>query len=135
VHLLEFSGRHPWGELLLGAGSSLRDGEDELGEGSRCSAIGEEGRRCPLLAVEQGVGSSRQEENREGARLLAMDSREREEEMGAMGAASARRGRGASCCRDTERQEQRAGQGREASVLGGARRHGGLELGSLPTAV
>ena len=36
---LEFSGRHPWGELLLGAGSSLRDGEDELGEGSRCSTL------------------------------------------------------------------------------------------------
>jgi hypothetical protein len=38
-----------------------------------------------MLAVEQGAGSSRQEEDREGARLLAMDSREREEEMGAMG--------------------------------------------------
>jgi hypothetical protein len=45
---------------------------------------GEEGPRCPLLAVEQGAGSSHQEENREGARLLAMDNREREEEMGAM---------------------------------------------------
>jgi hypothetical protein len=51
--------------------------------------------------------------------------------MDAMGGASARRGRRASCCRGAERREQRAGLAREANALGGARRHGSLELSSL----
>jgi hypothetical protein len=55
--------------------------------------------------------------------------------MDAMGGASARRGIRASCCRGAERREQRVGHGREASALGGARRHGSLELGSLLAAV
>jgi hypothetical protein len=58
-----------------------------------------------------------------------------EEGLDAMGAASAHRGRRASCCRGVERREKRAGHGREASALGGARRHGSLELGSLHAAV
>jgi hypothetical protein len=44
-----FSGCHPWGELLLGACSSLRDGEAELGEGSRCSMpLGKKGAAARL---------------------------------------------------------------------------------------
>jgi hypothetical protein len=59
---LEFSGRHPWGELLLGAGSSLRDGEDELGEGSRCSMLlGKKGVAvlCWPSSKEQGAHAKR----------------------------------------------------------------------------
>jgi hypothetical protein len=59
---LEFSGRHPWGELLLGAGSSLRDGEDELGEGSRCSMLlGKKGVAvlCWPSSKEQGARAKR----------------------------------------------------------------------------
>jgi hypothetical protein len=71
----------------LGAGNLDATAAWPSGEG-RCTGRRpkvEEGHRWPLLAVEQGAGSSRQEEDREGARLLAMDSREREEEMSAMG--------------------------------------------------
>ena len=99
---LEFSGRHPWGELLLGAGSSLRDGEDELGEGSRCSMLlGKKGVAvlCWPSSKEQGARAKRRIGRALGC-LPWTTERGRKGAMGSLASAMGKEGeggRGASC--------------------------------------